>query len=83
MKVVVHNNFYFQPQPRPELIDIRVVDGHIIPDKVLFTKATSDDIPYPTLAFSDNIKVTISFAKTDDGKRMLFLNENFVFFTTY
>lgn len=53
------------------MIDVRVVDGHVIPDKVLFTKATQDDIPHETLAFGDNFQVIISFAKTEDGKRKL------------
>lgn len=56
-----------QPHPRPELIDARVVDGHVIPNLVLFTRATPDDHPYETLAFSDNLKVTISFSKTEEG----------------
>ncbi|XP_077294817.1 fasciclin 1 Fas1 domain-containing isoform X2 [Arctopsyche grandis] len=61
----------FKPHPRPELIDVRVVDGHVIPDKVLFTKATQDDIPHETLAFGDNFQVIISFAKTEDGKQYI------------
>lgn len=51
----------FQPPPRPEKIDAKVIDGHIIPRVVLFTNPTPDDKEYETLAFTDMIKVSISF----------------------
>lgn len=51
----------FQPPPRPEKIDAKVIDGHIIPRVVLFTNPTPDDKEFETLAFTDMIKVTVSF----------------------
>ncbi|CAL7940146.1 unnamed protein product [Xylocopa violacea] len=56
----------FQPSPRPEKVDRVVIDGHVIPNHILFTTPTPDNVPYETLAFSDNVKVTISFVKTND-----------------
>ncbi|CAK9816423.1 FAS1 [Anthophora plagiata] len=53
----------FQPSPRPEKVDRVVIDGHVIPNHVLFTIPTPDDVPYETLAFTDNVKVTVSFIK--------------------
>lgn len=55
-----------QPSQRAEMIDEKVIDGHIIPNHVLFTGATNYDTPYETLAFSDNLKVTVSFTVEPD-----------------
>lgn len=57
-----------QPGSRPEKIDAKVIDGHVIPNKVLFTEPAAKDTPFQTLAFGDNLKVTISFTKQTDGK---------------
>lgn len=57
-----------QPHPRPEMIDKKVVDGHVISDQVVFTASAPTEEPYETLAFDDNIKVTISFFKQGEGK---------------
>ncbi|XP_017795061.1 PREDICTED: fasciclin-1-like, partial [Habropoda laboriosa] len=56
----------FQPSPRPEKVDRVVIDGHVIPNHVLFTIPTPDKVPYETLAFTDNVKVTVSFLKEND-----------------
>ncbi|XP_026298431.1 fasciclin-1 isoform X4 [Apis mellifera] len=56
----------FRPSPRPEKVDRVVIDGHVIPNHVLFTTPTPHNIPYQTLAFSDNVKVTVSFLKEHD-----------------
>ncbi|XP_024946064.1 fasciclin-1 isoform X4 [Cephus cinctus] len=58
----------FQPSPRPQKVDQKVVDGHIIPDHILFTAPTQHDVPFRTLAFSDNIRVSISFLSEQDAK---------------
>ncbi|XP_046393705.1 fasciclin-1 isoform X3 [Ischnura elegans] len=58
----------FKPPPRPEKIDQKVIDGHVIPNRVLFTRATPCDEDYETLAFGDNLRVTISFTVQPDGK---------------
>ncbi|XP_053603497.1 fasciclin-1 isoform X2 [Plodia interpunctella] len=57
----------FKPTTRSDLIDGKVIDGHVIPRHVLFTKATHDDKEYETLAFSDNVKVIISFSTAMNG----------------
>ncbi|BES97562.1 Fasciclin domain [Nesidiocoris tenuis] len=57
----------FQPPPRPEKIDELVIDGHVIPNQVLFTRPTPDSVPYQTLAFTDKIKVNISFSTEIDN----------------
>ncbi|XP_076287773.1 fasciclin 1 Fas1 domain-containing isoform X2 [Lasioglossum baleicum] len=56
----------FTPAPRPEKVDRVVIDGHVIPNHVLFTSPTPENVPYKTLAFTDNVKVTVSFLKQND-----------------
>ncbi|KAL6255108.1 hypothetical protein P5V15_013440, partial [Pogonomyrmex californicus] len=56
----------FKPEPRPQKIDQLVIDGHVLPSQVLFTAPTPDKVPYPTLVFSDNLKVTASFLKAQN-----------------
>ncbi|XP_025155030.1 fasciclin-1-like [Harpegnathos saltator] len=53
----------FKPEPRPQKIDQLVIDGHVIPNHVLFTAPTQDNKQHETLVFSDNLKVTVSFLK--------------------
>ncbi|XP_017776262.1 PREDICTED: fasciclin-1 isoform X2 [Nicrophorus vespilloides] len=53
---------------RPESIDAKVIDGHVIPKHVLFTAPTTKDISYDTLANVDNMKVYISFSEETHGK---------------
>jgi len=43
-------------------IDAKVIDGHIVPNVALFTRPAIRGRPAQTLAFSDNIKVTVSFS---------------------
>lgn len=49
-------------------IDHQVIDGHVIPNQVLFTAPTPSNKPYETLAFGDNLKVTISFSTEHSDK---------------
>lgn len=55
-----------QPEPRPQKIDQLVIDGHVLPNEVLFTAPTPDKLPYPTLVFSDNLRVVVSFLKSQN-----------------
>uniref|UniRef100_A0ABD2VU11 FAS1 domain-containing protein n=1 Tax=Trichogramma kaykai TaxID=54128 RepID=A0ABD2VU11_9HYME len=59
----------FKPSHRASKIDKQVIDGHVIPNHVLFTAPTPSNKPYETLAFGDNLKVTITFSTehTDKG----------------
>ncbi|XP_026477303.1 fasciclin-1 [Ctenocephalides felis] len=57
----------FKPTMRSNLIDAKVIDGHVVPNQVLFTKPTPND-PYQTYAFGDNLQVTVSMHTVDDGK---------------
>lgn len=43
-------------------IDPKVIDGHIVPNVALFTRPALRGRPAQTLAFSDNLKVTVSFS---------------------
>lgn len=54
--------FLFQ-NDRAALIDEKIIDGHVIPKQVLFTTPTKKDVPFQTLANSDNIRVLISFTQ--------------------
>ncbi|XP_058795465.1 fasciclin-1 isoform X2 [Phymastichus coffea] len=58
----------FKPSPRSNKVDSQVIDGHIIPRHVLFTAPTPSNRPYETLAFGDNLKVTISFSTERTNK---------------
>lgn len=49
---------------RADLIDAKIIDGHVIPKKVLFTAPTKKDVPFQTLANGDNnVRVVISFTQ--------------------
>ncbi|XP_047525630.1 fasciclin-1 isoform X3 [Pieris napi] len=61
----------FKPTTRSDLIDAKVVDGHVIPQQVLFTHATPDSKDFESMAFSDNVKVIISFSTAMNGKEEL------------
>lgn len=57
----------FKPMPRPNKIDQLVIDGHVIPNEVLFTSPTPEKVPYRTLVFSESsMKVVISFMKSQN-----------------
>lgn len=60
---------FFQPSVRPTKIDHQVIDGHVIPNHVLFTAPTPNDRPYNTLANTDNFKVTVSFIRDPDNSK--------------
>ncbi|XP_045765783.1 fasciclin-1 isoform X3 [Maniola jurtina] len=69
----------FKPTTRSDLIDAKVVDGHVIPHQVLFTQATPDTKEFKSLAFSDNVKVIISFTTSINGKEEItFVKSNTV-----
>ncbi|KAK7793957.1 hypothetical protein R5R35_005820 [Gryllus longicercus] len=58
----------FKPPPRPEKIDQKVIDGHVVPGHVLFTRPTPAGQAFDTLAFGDMLRVSVSLAKESDGK---------------
>lgn len=64
------HHFLFQPPVRITSIDQKVIDGHVIPQKVLFTAAVKSGEEYATAAFTDNLKVKISFFEQQEGKRV-------------
>lgn len=45
------------------MLDDKVIDGHVIPGEVLFTAPSPLEHPFETLAFGDNLKVTVSFKR--------------------
>ncbi|XP_055381889.1 fasciclin-1-like [Condylostylus longicornis] len=51
----------FKSTSRSGLVDAKVIDGHVIPNNVLFTSAVPLDSRYTSEAYADNLKVTISF----------------------
>ncbi|XP_037026779.1 fasciclin-1 isoform X3 [Bradysia coprophila] len=69
----------FKPHPRPDMIDKKVIDGHVISDQVVFIASAPNEEPFETLAFDDNIKVTISFFTQGEGKnRKTYVKSNTV-----
>lgn len=57
----------FKSIHRPDLIDRRVIDGHVIPDRAVFTAAAPLDEPLNTAAFGENLKVQITFFSQGEG----------------
>ncbi|GLV45379.1 Fasciclin 1 [Carabus blaptoides fortunei] len=57
----------FLPSQRADMLDDKVIDGHVIPNHVLFTSSTPHDTPFETLAFGDNLKVTVTFRTETDA----------------
>ncbi|XP_017847725.1 fasciclin-1 isoform X4 [Drosophila busckii] len=58
----------FKLSTRSSLVDAKVIDGHVIPNTVIFTAASQHDEPKTSAAFEDQLKVTVSFFKQKDGK---------------
>ncbi|XP_034488533.1 fasciclin-1 isoform X2 [Drosophila innubila] len=58
----------FKMSSRSTLVDGKVIDGHVIPNTVIFTAASQHDEPKTSAAFEDQLKVTVSFIKEKDGK---------------
>ncbi|KRF83536.1 fasciclin-1 isoform X1 [Drosophila virilis] len=58
----------FKLSTRSSLVDGKVIDGHVIPNTVIFTAASQHDEPKTSAAFEDQLKVTVSFFKQKDGK---------------
>lgn len=57
----------FKPGNRPDLIDGRVIDGHVIPHRVVFTAAAPLDEALDTAANEEGLKVQISFFSQGEG----------------
>ncbi|XP_059609328.1 fasciclin-1-like isoform X2 [Phlebotomus argentipes] len=68
----------FKPPPRADLFDKKVIDGHIIPNRVFFTAAAPYGDPLPTLAFEDNLKVQITFSQSDSKPSKIYVTSNTV-----
>lgn len=49
------------------MLDDKVIDGHVIPNHVLFTSPSPHDQPFETLAFGDNLKVTVSYRREPES----------------
>ncbi|XP_037707429.1 fasciclin-1 isoform X5 [Drosophila subpulchrella] len=58
----------FKLTARSSLVDAKVIDGHVIPNTVIFTAAAQHDDPKTSAAFEDLLKVTVSFFKQKNGK---------------
>ncbi|KMZ03133.1 fasciclin-1 isoform X11 [Drosophila simulans] len=58
----------FKLSARSSLVDGKVIDGHVIPNTVIFTAAAQHDDPKASGAFEDLLKVTVSFFKQKNGK---------------
>lgn len=60
-----------------------VIDGHVIPNHVLFTAPTEDSVEFQTLAHTDTLKVTISFSTENDGKEVRSMYHDAYIFVLY
>lgn len=58
----------FKPPPRSDLFDARVIDAHVVPDRVIFTAAAPLNEPLETLTFEDNLKVKVTFFTQSEGR---------------
>ncbi|GAB0092810.1 fasciclin-1 [Sergentomyia squamirostris] len=68
----------FKPPPRADLFDKKVIDGHVIANRVLFTVAAPYGEPLPTLAFEDNLKVQITFSQSEGKPAKIYVTSNTV-----
>ena len=63
MSYILHEHFCFDSQRvRKELVDARVIEGHIVPHQLLFT-SQAPTVEYPTVAWvskEGGIKVNVS-----------------------
>lgn len=50
-----------QKKSRSDAIDGKVIDAHVIPEKVLFLSPTPEHKIFETTAFTDLLKVIVSF----------------------
>lgn len=64
---------WLQLSARSSLVDGKVIDGHVIPNTVIFTAAAQHDDPKASAAFEDLLKVTVSFFKQKNGKSKIAL----------
>ncbi|XP_052121973.1 fasciclin-1, partial [Frankliniella occidentalis] len=72
------SNFLPLPLQHFEAVDKTVIEGHVIPNHVLFTAPTPNEKPYATVAFNnENMQVTIAF-NTDHKKRKTIVKSNTV-----
>lgn len=58
----------FKPPPRSDIFDKKVIDSHIVPNRVIFTAAAPLEEPLPTLTFEDNAKVQVTMFTRTEGK---------------
>lgn len=71
-------NTFFIPvnQALNELIDKQVIHGHVVPGRVLFTRAVENqNEQYESLAFTDNLKVFVSMEEVSNTA-----NENMTYY---
>lgn len=50
-----------QKKVKTDLIDEKIIDAHIIPGKALFLNPTSESKTFETTAFTEFLKITVSF----------------------
>lgn len=70
----------FLKKSRVDNVDEKVIDAHVIYNKVLFLNPTSENKIFETAAFSDSVKVVVSFPSGDnsDGIRKRYVRSNTV-----
>uniref|UniRef100_A0A182MZW6 FAS1 domain-containing protein n=1 Tax=Anopheles dirus TaxID=7168 RepID=A0A182MZW6_9DIPT len=66
--VPVETGFKAPPYPTLSMVDKRVIDGHVIPNKAIFTTPAPYGQPLETLQFEEDLRVTITFFRYDTGK---------------
>ncbi|XP_053664791.1 fasciclin-1 [Anopheles marshallii] len=66
--IPVETGFKVPPHPTLSMVDKRVIDGHIIPNKAIFTTPAPYGQALETLQFEDDLRVTITFFRHDTGK---------------
>uniref|UniRef100_A0A182M9V3 FAS1 domain-containing protein n=1 Tax=Anopheles culicifacies TaxID=139723 RepID=A0A182M9V3_9DIPT len=66
--IPVETGFKAPPSPTLSMVDKRVIDGHVIPNKAIFTTPAPYGQALETLQFEDDLRVTITFFRHDTGK---------------
>uniref|UniRef100_A0AAG5DWS1 FAS1 domain-containing protein n=1 Tax=Anopheles atroparvus TaxID=41427 RepID=A0AAG5DWS1_ANOAO len=66
--IPVESSFKNQQHNLMNMIDQKVVDGHIIPNKSIFIAPAPYGLPQQTMAFDDALRITVTFYQYGEGK---------------
>ncbi|KFB39353.1 AGAP000968-PA-like protein [Anopheles sinensis] len=66
--IPIESAFKSQPHNLMNMIDSKVIDGHIIPNKTIFIAPAPYGLPQQTMAFEDALRITVTFFRYGEVK---------------